>query len=368
MAAKFNARSPAVKRIMQEMKEMQSSISSDFIAEALESDIFEWHFVIRGPPETEFEGGIYHGRVLLPPEYPFKPPAFMMLTPSGRFETNVKICLSISSHHPEHWQPSWSIRTALTALIAFMPSPGQGALGSLDYTKEERKKLALRARQTAPTFGSPERQRVIDEMHQRMLTQLQASSLQVSASSSASTLLDPATPTEPVTATDVDPVAYASNDTERDGQALFDASVNPKPASYPFPASSSGLDQRSSTANIPVTGGEPGENKAPTTNSIAANYHDVLEGLSSESKEQTTDKTAQASLLSTSLHAPAPAPAASASVMYQQAPAAAAAAASASDHGLTILALLLSMGIAAILVRKAFLVFDQGEGFPEFEL
>jgi hypothetical protein len=55
----------------------------------------------------------------------------MMLTPNGRFQTGVKICLSISSHHPEHWQPSWSVRTALTALIAFMPTPGQGALGSI---------------------------------------------------------------------------------------------------------------------------------------------------------------------------------------------------------------------------------------------
>lgn len=54
-----------------------------------------------------------------------------MLTPNGRFETNTKICLSISSHHPEHWQPSWSVRTALTALTAFMPSAGHGAIGSL---------------------------------------------------------------------------------------------------------------------------------------------------------------------------------------------------------------------------------------------
>jgi ubiquitin-conjugating enzyme E2 J1 len=82
------------------------------------------------------QGGIYHGRILLPAEYPFKPPAFMMLTPSGRFQTGVKICLSISSHHPEHWQPSWSVRTALTALVAFMPSPGQGALGSLVSTSQ----------------------------------------------------------------------------------------------------------------------------------------------------------------------------------------------------------------------------------------
>lgn len=36
----------------------------------------------------------------LPSEYPFKPPEVYMLTPSGRFEINKKICLSISSFHP----------------------------------------------------------------------------------------------------------------------------------------------------------------------------------------------------------------------------------------------------------------------------
>ena len=77
------------------------------------------------------QGGIYHGRIILPPEYPFKPPSFIMVSPSGRFETGVKICLSMSSHHPEHWQPSWSVRVALVALIAFLPTSGQGAIGSL---------------------------------------------------------------------------------------------------------------------------------------------------------------------------------------------------------------------------------------------
>lgn len=28
--------------------------------------------------------------------------------PNGRFEVGKKICLSISGHHPETWQPSWS--------------------------------------------------------------------------------------------------------------------------------------------------------------------------------------------------------------------------------------------------------------------
>ena len=66
--------------------------------------------------------------------------------PNGRFEVGKKICLSISGHHPETWQPSWSIRTALLAIIAFMPTPGQGTIGSLDYSPEERRALARRSR------------------------------------------------------------------------------------------------------------------------------------------------------------------------------------------------------------------------------
>ncbi|KAF5762943.1 putative ubiquitin-conjugating enzyme E2, ubiquitin-conjugating enzyme/RWD [Helianthus annuus] len=63
--------------------------------------IYEWHFAIRGLSDIEFEGGIYHGRIQLPSEYPFKPPSFMLLTPNGRYETQTKICLSISNHHPD---------------------------------------------------------------------------------------------------------------------------------------------------------------------------------------------------------------------------------------------------------------------------
>ena len=57
-----------------------------------------------------------------------------------------KICLSITGYHQETWQPSWSIRTAVLAIIGFMPSPGQGTIGSLDYTPEERRALAVRSR------------------------------------------------------------------------------------------------------------------------------------------------------------------------------------------------------------------------------
>jgi ubiquitin-conjugating enzyme E2 J1 len=55
----------------------------------------EWHCTLRGSPGTEFEGGLYHFRILLPSEYPFRPPSIVMLTPSGRFELNTKVCIPI---------------------------------------------------------------------------------------------------------------------------------------------------------------------------------------------------------------------------------------------------------------------------------
>jgi len=46
----------------------------------LKDNLFEWHFTIRGPADSEFDGGIYHGRIVLPPEYPMKPPSIILLT------------------------------------------------------------------------------------------------------------------------------------------------------------------------------------------------------------------------------------------------------------------------------------------------
>lgn len=112
------------------------------------------HFTIRGAEGTDFEGGIYHGRILLPPEYPFKPPHIMFLTPSGRFETNNKVCLSFSAYHPELWQPAWGIRLILEALISFLPTPGGGAIGALNWSSAERKRLAAKSQSfCCPTCG-----------------------------------------------------------------------------------------------------------------------------------------------------------------------------------------------------------------------
>ena len=53
-----------------------------YSAQPLEENLFEWHFTILGPHGTDYDGGRYHGRILLPSEYPMKPPSIILLTVS----------------------------------------------------------------------------------------------------------------------------------------------------------------------------------------------------------------------------------------------------------------------------------------------
>lgn len=139
------SKSPALRRIQADVRELTIDPSDRYHAHPLENDMFEWHFTIRGADGTDFEGGFYHGRILLPAEYPFKPPNIVFLTPSGRFEVNTKVCLSFSAYHPELWQPAWGIRLILEALVSFLPTKGDGAIGALDWTSDERKRLAKKS-------------------------------------------------------------------------------------------------------------------------------------------------------------------------------------------------------------------------------
>ncbi|XP_014562261.1 hypothetical protein COCVIDRAFT_21743 [Bipolaris victoriae FI3] len=139
----FNTKNPTIKRILKEASELSLSPSPDYHAEPLETNLFEWHFTICGPPEpSPYAGGIYHGRIILPSSYPLRPPSFRFLTPTGRFEVNREICLSISGHHEETWQPAWGVRTALVALRSFMDTDAKGQLGGIECSKEARQRMA----------------------------------------------------------------------------------------------------------------------------------------------------------------------------------------------------------------------------------
>ncbi|KAG9001558.1 hypothetical protein FRB90_011591 [Tulasnella sp. 427] len=164
--AGLNKNSSAVKRIMSEARELRQDDSTEYTAGPLEEDIFEWHCTIRGPADTEFEGGLYHCRISLPSEYPFKAPSIMVLTPNGRFELNKKVSflrlytsdVYFTSYHEELWQPAWGVRTAIIGLQGFFPLKGEAAVGvgAIEYPISERKRLAQLSRSwVCPDCGVP---------------------------------------------------------------------------------------------------------------------------------------------------------------------------------------------------------------------
>ena len=127
-------------------KALRDGSRLDFVAGPVGDDLFVWHFIIKGPRDTAWEGGIFHGKLVFPSEYPNAPPDMYFTTPTGRFEINKRLCLTFTSYHPEQWTTAWSISSILTSVIAFMPTKAEGAVGGLDSTDAERRKYAIASR------------------------------------------------------------------------------------------------------------------------------------------------------------------------------------------------------------------------------
>ncbi|KAL6940344.1 Ubiquitin-conjugating enzyme E2 6 [Hanseniaspora vineae] len=135
----------ANKRLTKEYKNIVANPPQYIIARPNEDNILEWHYVISGPPDTPFFGGEYHGTLVFPADYPFKPPAIRMITPNGRFKENTRLCLSMSDFHPDSWNPTWSVSTILTGLLSFMTGD-ESTTGSIVTSDELKKRLALQSK------------------------------------------------------------------------------------------------------------------------------------------------------------------------------------------------------------------------------
>ncbi|KAI0630740.1 UBC-like protein [Trametes polyzona] len=134
----------AYKRLSKEYIAMQREPPPFVWAAPDEKNILTWNYIIRGPPDSPYAGGEYHGVLLFPSEYPFKPPGIKMLTPSGRFQPDKKICFSMSDFHPGSWNPAWSVATILTGLLSFMLSD-EMTTGSVTSTDAEKRVYAARS-------------------------------------------------------------------------------------------------------------------------------------------------------------------------------------------------------------------------------
>ena len=131
------------RRLRKELKSLAKDPIQDprIVVAPNESNLLEMHYVIEGSKGTPYEGGVYHGKLVFPKEYPLKPPSVIMLTPSGRFQPGRRLCLSMSDFHPESWNPMWSVSTILTGLYSFMIESNP-TLGSIETSTRKKRQLA----------------------------------------------------------------------------------------------------------------------------------------------------------------------------------------------------------------------------------
>jgi ubiquitin-protein ligase len=132
------------RRLVQEYKQIARRPIPEIRVSPQEDNLWICHFVMDFK-FGDYEGGEYHGRLELPPDYPMAPPKIFFMTPSGRFETETKICVSFSDYHPELWNPSWGIESVLVGLQSFMQEDSPGSLGSIVRSRQHRRDLARKS-------------------------------------------------------------------------------------------------------------------------------------------------------------------------------------------------------------------------------
>ncbi len=130
------------KRIQNELKMIQKDPLESIDIYPDPDDVRLWYFLIRGPDDTDYKGGWYIGKLVLSDNYPATPVDFYMLTPNGRFDTEKKICLTISSYHSDQWSPIWSIQKILGAFLSVMTSDFDTGISHIKQTPVERNRLA----------------------------------------------------------------------------------------------------------------------------------------------------------------------------------------------------------------------------------
>uniref|UniRef100_A0A7S4K280 UBC core domain-containing protein n=1 Tax=Odontella aurita TaxID=265563 RepID=A0A7S4K280_9STRA len=130
-----------VRRLMQEYVRLRKHPIPHIRIAAEEDDLYKCHFLLTFDSGV-YAGGEYHGLLNLPQDYPMAPPRISFFTPSGRFETGERVCVSFSDYHPELWNPSWGIESVLVGLQSFMQEECPEALGSTISSAAKRRKLS----------------------------------------------------------------------------------------------------------------------------------------------------------------------------------------------------------------------------------
>ena len=114
--------SAATRRLCREFASMKSGPNPSFIASPVGENLFKWEGEIYGPSSSRFDGMKFYVEIIIPPEYPLKPPNIHITSPC--YHPNIAntgaICLDVLHHK---WTPSLGVSGALLSVVSLLETP-----------------------------------------------------------------------------------------------------------------------------------------------------------------------------------------------------------------------------------------------------
>ena len=135
-------KSSHLKRLMVELKEITNDTNYLYSINPNDDNILEWDFIIIGPSDTYYEGGIFKGKINFTTEYPTKPPKvkfYNILHPN--IYPDGEVCISILHEGTdvfgyekdiERWLPTHGVNTIMLSIISMLSSPNFESPANID--------------------------------------------------------------------------------------------------------------------------------------------------------------------------------------------------------------------------------------------
>jgi ubiquitin-protein ligase len=133
-----------IKRLTNFIKELEKNPSEYYEATHSKEDITIWYVKIKNLSE-EYTDGVYYMKIHFTEKYPFNPPDYYMLTLSGRFEINKKICFSNSGYHSDSWSPLWGINQIIMGIISFFYERNSSGISHINNTTSEQRQYLAKS-------------------------------------------------------------------------------------------------------------------------------------------------------------------------------------------------------------------------------
>lgn len=111
-----------MKRLAKELQDIKNDPPAYISAGPLDDNLFEWEALLIGPKDTPYEDGCFVLEILIPHDYPIKPPNVIFKTKifHPNINHNGNICLDILKNN---WSPSLTISKILLSICSLLNDP-----------------------------------------------------------------------------------------------------------------------------------------------------------------------------------------------------------------------------------------------------